>query len=95
MKIRLGYACISKTLDNVTSSHSYTYTNFEKEKDFKKLEEIIIKNFNDLEKLIDYNIKNNIHFYRLSPKLIPLATHKEVDFEYIKKYRKYYDKIAK
>ena len=95
MKIRLGYACISKTLDNVTSSHSYTYTNFEKEKNFKKLEEIIIKNFNDLEKLIDYNIKNNIHFYRLSPKLIPLATHKEVDFEYIKRYRKHYDKIAK
>lgn len=95
MKIRLGYACISKTLDNVTSSHSYTYTNFQKEKDLEKLNIIITKNFTDLEKIIDYNISNNIHFYRLSPKLIPLATHKEVDFDYIKKYENYYKKIGK
>ena len=29
MNIRLGYACISKTLD-ITSSHTITYTNYEK-----------------------------------------------------------------
>lgn len=95
MKVQLGYACISKTLDNVTSSHSYTYTNFKQENNFEKLDNIIKQNFNDLEKIIDYNIKNNIHFYRLSPKLIPLATHKEVDFDYINKYKNYYKKIAK
>jgi len=94
MKIRLGYACITKTLDNITSSHTYTYTNFQKEQDYQKLDETIIKNFTDLEKIIDYNQKNNIHFYRLSPKLIPLATHKEVDFDYSTKYKKYYKKIG-
>ena len=95
MKIRLGYVAISKTLDNVTSSSTVTYTNFNKDNDFDKLDKVIKSNFEDLEKILNYNIKNNIHFYRLTSKLIPLATHKDVDFEYIKKYDKYYDKISK
>ena len=35
------------------------------------------------------------HFYRLTSKLIPLATHKDVSFEYINKYKGYYEKISK
>ncbi|MEG0138875.1 MAG: UV DNA damage repair endonuclease UvsE, partial [Bacilli bacterium] len=66
----------------------------EKNKD-KKIEKIILSNLTNLEKIIDYNIKNNIHFYRLTSKLIPLATHEQVTFEYILKYRKYYEIIGK
>ena len=53
MLIRLGYACISETLDNVTSSSTYTYTNFMKEKNYDKLDRIIVSNFLDLEKIIN------------------------------------------
>ena len=95
MKIRLGYVAISKSLDNVTSSHNLSYTDFIKSgKDINKIYEKIEKNLNDLEKIINYNIKNNIHFYRLTSKLIPLATHREVKFEYIKKYRKKFKEIG-
>jgi len=87
MKIRLGYVAISKSLENVTSSHSISYTEFVKnEKNIKKIYEKINKNLIDLEKIIDYNIKNNIHFYRLTSKLIPLATHKDVSLNYRNKY---------
>lgn len=94
MIIRLGYVAISKTLDNVTSSSTITYTNFSKNRDYEKLDEVVKSNFEDLEKILIYNIKNNIHFYRLTSKLIPLATHKDVDFEYIERYKKYYEKIS-
>ena len=94
MLIRLGYACISETLDNVTSSSTYTYTNFMKEKDYDKLDRIIVSNFLDLEKIINYNIKNNIHFYRLSSGIIPLATKNDVLFDYINKYQYFYKKIG-
>ena len=87
MLVRLGYACISKTLDNTTTSSNYTYTSFQKEEDYEKLDKIIMSNLSDLEKIIDYNIKNNIHFYRMSSKLIPLATHEKVDFDYVTKYQ--------
>ena len=88
MLIRLGYVAISKSLDNVTSSHSLSYNNFLKsEKDISKIYERIESNLKDLEKIIDYNIKNNVHFYRLTSKLIPLATHNNVNFEYEEKYK--------
>lgn len=94
MRVRLGYACICESLDNVTSSTNYTYTAFLKEQDYSKLDSIIRSNLEDLEKIIDYNIKNDIHFYRLSSKLIPLATKDDVLFDYIDKYRDYYDRIG-
>ena len=43
MKIRLGYACISETIEG-TSSSTYSYTKYKEEKDDKKLEKIISSN---------------------------------------------------
>lgn len=94
MKVRLGYACISETL-GITSSSTYSYTNFSREHDFFKLDRIIMSNFFALEKILKYSIKNNIHFYRMSSNLIPLATKHEVEFDYINKYRGWYDKLGK
>ena len=93
MIIHLGYVSISLTL-NITSSKTITYTNFKKNNDYNKLNNIIIENLNNLEKIIDYNIKNNIHFYRLTSNLIPLATHNNLKFDYINKYHKQYKQIA-
>ena len=93
MIIRLGYVALYKTLD-ITSSKTITYTNYEKEKNINKIDSIIKENLSNLEKLIDYNIMNNIHFYRLTSKLIPLATKTDVVFDYIKKYKDYYDSIG-
>lgn len=93
MKIRLGYVSISKTLD-ISTSKTITYTEFIKNNDFNKLDNIIKENLCNLEKIIDYNIKNNVHFYRLTSKLIPLATLEEVDFDYIEGYKDYYKRIG-
>lgn len=93
MKIRLGYACVSETL-NITSSTPYSYTSFQKEKDFDKLDKIIKSNLSDLYEILIYNNKNNIHFFRLSSALIPLATLKEVEFDYINNYKDYYEILS-
>ena len=89
MNIRLGYACITKTLD-ITSSHTITYTNYEKlskEEQYKKLTEITTLNLNNLEQILIYNIKNNIHFYRMSSNIIPLATHNKVEYDALKIFK--------
>lgn len=93
MIVHLGYVSLSKTLD-ITPSKTITYTEFKKHNDFNKLDTIITENLNNLEKIIDYNIKNNIHFYRLTSKLIPLASHKEIKFDYIEKYQQQYQIIG-
>ena len=99
MKVRLGYVAISNKLGkNVTSSSTITYKNYSKiigkDNRINKLKAVISSNLTGLEKILKYNIENNIHFYRITSKLIPLVTHPEVgyyghremfkkDFEYI------------
>lgn len=94
MLVRLGYACISKTLVGVTSSTNYTYTSFNKDNNFDKLDRVIRSNLEDLIEILKYNYRNDIHFYRLSSNIIPLATHNMVMFDYIDKYKCYYNKIS-
>ena len=95
MKVRLGYACICTSLSGITTSSTYTYTSFNKDNDFEKLNKVIISNLEALIQILKFNQKNNIHFYRLSSNIIPLATHNKVIFDYLDKYKEYYDKIAK
>lgn len=95
MKVRLGYVALSKTINNLTTSSTITYTNY-KEKNYTvdKLLEITKNNLDNLNELLIYNIKNNIHFYRLTSKLVPLATHNDVNFDYITPLREIYVKIG-
>jgi len=99
MRVRLGYVAISKNLD-VTSSSMMTYTHYKKlglKQAQEKLNKIIMSNFRDLEMILNYNIKNNISFYRLTSNLIPLLTHNDVNIN-INKYKiefKYIGKIIK
>jgi UV DNA damage endonuclease len=82
MKIRLGYVAIALNLPKVTSSSHLTYTNYEKqgreEKKLDKLKTVTLSNLDDLYKILQYNVENKIHFYRITSALIPLATHPEV-----------------
>ena len=94
MKVRLGYACITNCI-NDSSSSPYTYSEYLKDGDIDKLDRVIISNLKSLNNIIDYNIKNNIHFYRISSKIIPLATKDDVKFDYTNKYKSYYDTIGK
>lgn len=93
MKIRLGYVAISKCFES--SFKTINYTNYLKYEDRdKRLDEIIKYNLNHLLEILKYNKKNNIHFYRISSNIVPLASHKDVDFDYITPYKNYYKKIA-
>lgn len=82
MKIRLGYVAIALNLPKVTSSSSVTYTNYQKlsndEQKLNKLKQVTLTNLDDLYKILQYNVENSIHFYRITSALVPLATHPDV-----------------
>jgi UV DNA damage endonuclease len=82
MRIRLGYVAIALNLPKVTSSSSVTYTNYNKlfseEQKLNKLKQVTLSNLDDLYKILQYNLKHQVHFYRITSALIPLATHPEV-----------------
>ena len=101
MKIRLGYVAISNALGKkVTSSSNVTYKTYSKitseEKKIEKLKSITHSNFEGLEKILRYNIENDIHFYRLTSALIPLTTHPDVpNWGYRKLFKKDFEYIGK
>lgn len=94
MRIRLGYVSIANAL-NITASSTYTYSEYLENKNIDKLDRVIVSNLLALESILKYNVKNNIHFYRMTSKLIPLATKEDVCFDYLDKYQEYYDNISK
>lgn len=104
MEIRLGYVAISNVLGKkVTSSSTVTFSNYSKitteEKRLEKLKTVALSNLVALEELLKYNIKNNIHFYRITSALVPLVTHPEVGYwghrEFYKKDFQYIGKLIK
>lgn len=98
MKVRLGYVAIALKLPKVTSSSNVTYTLYKKltsEEKINKLKQVTNSNFVDLKKILEYNIENNIHFYRITSALIPLATHPDVDWKYRTIFRVDFEIIGK
>ncbi len=96
MKVRLGYVALSKAMNEITTSSSVTYTNYvNKNYTVDKLINITENNLNNLKKLMIYNVKNSFHFYRLTSKLVPLATHDKVNFDYITPLTYKYKEIGK
>ena len=94
MIIRLGYVSINTTL-NLSTSKSITYTKFIEKNNYKLIDNVIKTNLESLLQILKYNACNNIHFYRLSSSVIPLATHPNINFDYLNNYDTYYDKIAR
>lgn len=87
--IRLGYVAMSMELKNASPSQTMTYTQFQKLDDrdaaIRKLERIALKNLENTFRMLKHNAASDIHFYRFTSRLIPLANHEELsDWNYIK-----------
>lgn len=85
---RLGYVAMSVHVKNASPSQTMTYRRFEqladREAAVTKLEQIAKSNLSNTLRLLKHNLAHDITFFRLSSKLVPLATHEELkDWNYI------------
>ncbi|MCA1057079.1 UV DNA damage repair endonuclease UvsE [Rossellomorea aquimaris] len=80
--IRLGYVAMSMNLQNASPSQTMTYKQFSSIKDreaaIRKLERIARSNLQNCLRLLKHNVLHDIHFFRFSSKLIPLANHPDL-----------------
>ena len=70
--INLGYAC--QLIENnkiISCSHTCTMKTINKGNYIPILIEKSKLNLNNLQYILDYNLKNNINFFRISAELIP------------------------
>ncbi|MCC5803994.1 UV DNA damage repair endonuclease UvsE [Rossellomorea vietnamensis] len=80
--VKLGYVAMSMNLQNASPSQTMTYKQFagikDREAAIHKLERIAKSNLQNCLRLLKHNVLNEIHFFRFSSKLIPLANHPEL-----------------
>ena len=86
--VRLGYVAMSTELVNSSPSQTMTFTQFQKisnrEAAIRKLERIAKSNLKNCLRLLKHNKGNEIHFFRFSSRLIPLANHEALgDWDYL------------
>lgn len=85
----IGYACITIGVADTQLSRC-TVKNASEE----KLKSIIKANLHALEKMIDYNIKNEISLYRISSDIIPFASHPVNQIKWWDEYQEDFDRIG-
>ncbi|AWB43361.1 UV DNA damage repair endonuclease UvsE [Paenibacillus sp. CAA11] len=84
MKVRFGYVAMStsEVMKGVSPSKTMTMKSFQKIADrpaaIRKLEHIAAENLHNTLRLLKHNTYNDIKVYRLTSKLIPLATHQDL-----------------
>ncbi|WP_462412651.1 UV DNA damage repair endonuclease UvsE [Neobacillus sp. Marseille-QA0830] len=88
MIVRLGYVAMSMELQNASPSQTMTFAQFSRIKDreaaIRKLARVAESNLDNCLRLLKHNVANEIHFFRFSSRLIPLANHPELpDWDYM------------
>ncbi|MDZ5474588.1 UV DNA damage repair endonuclease UvsE [Bacillus sp. 31A1R] len=87
--VRLGYVAMSMELQNCSPSQTMTFKQFSQIKDreaaINKLERIAVSNLENILRLLKHNVGNQVHFFRLTSRIIPLANHEELaDWKYMR-----------
>lgn len=91
--VKLGYVAMSVNIQNCSPSQTMTYTQFSKleqrQAAIHRLERIAQSNLANCLRLLKHNEAHDIRFFRLSSRLVPLATHEALkDWNYIEPIKK-------
>lgn len=82
MLVRLGYVAMSMTLQNASPSQTMTHRQFsnipDRDAAIRKLERIAKSNLSNCLRLLKHNLANDIEFFRLTSRIIPLANHEDL-----------------
>ncbi|MDF0726649.1 UV DNA damage repair endonuclease UvsE [Cytobacillus sp. S13-E01] len=85
MRIRFGYVSTALSLWDCSPSKTMTFTRWkqlEKSDREQKLKEITKHNLKSTLRMIYYNLSHELHLYRMSSSIVPLATHPEVMWDF-------------
>ncbi len=96
--MRFGYVSHAVALWDCSPAKTMTFTTWKKlgkQEREEKLYNITTQNLMHTLRILHYNIAHEIPLYRLSSSIVPLATHPEVDFDYIDIFTPFWRKMGK
>ncbi|MBE7119400.1 UV DNA damage repair endonuclease UvsE [Bacillus cereus] len=97
MIMRFGYVSHAMALWDCSPAKTMTFTSWKKLKKQEredKLYTVTLQNLEHTIRILHYNIAHEIPLYRLSSSIVPLATHPEVEFDYIQLFAPLWRKIG-
>ncbi len=75
--MKVGYPCLNRTLE-CTSSRTFRLKNYGE----KRLKETVEDNLECLKKILAFNVKNDLYFFRITSDLVPFASHPVCEFDW-------------
>jgi UV DNA damage endonuclease len=86
MKIRFGYVANATCLWEASPAKTLTFKRFSmlgQEQGMKKLLEVTKQNIENTRRILYYNTAHQIEVYRLSSSIVPLATHPDIEWDFV------------
>ncbi|MEK4650134.1 UV DNA damage repair endonuclease UvsE [Niallia sp. FSL W8-0954] len=97
MKIRFGYVANALGLWDASPSKALTFSRYSalpKQEATEKLLAVTAQNLKNTKRILYYNAANEIPLYRLSSSLVPLATHPDVDWDFITPFQEQWRELG-
>ncbi|WP_221566846.1 UV DNA damage repair endonuclease UvsE [Alkalihalobacillus sp. TS-13] len=98
--VRLGYVAMSLKVKNASPSQTMTIKNFSQIENrsaaMLKLERIARSNLQNTLRILRHNAAHDIKFYRMTSRLVPLATFEELpDWDYMRAIEEHLEEVGK
>ena len=87
--MKIGYPCINRTLECKTN-RTFRLKSYSE----SRLVETVENNLNCLNRILKYNIKNNILFFRITSDIVPFASHPICKYNWQERFRAKFEKIG-
>ncbi len=87
--MKIGYPCINNSLD-CTSNRTFRLINYSQE----RLIETVYQNLECLQKILDFNVKNKLLFFRIGSQLVPFASHEINSFDWADYFKKEFKEMG-
>lgn len=97
MKIRFGYVSHALSLYDCSPAKTLTLTRYkamEQNERLNKLIDVTSQNIQNTFRALYYNVSHQIPLYRMSSSMVPLATHPDVEFDYLNIFHNEFKEIG-
>ena len=88
--MRIGYPCINNSI-GCTANNTFRIKSYSHE----RLIETVDKNLDALMMILQFNVENNLLFFRIGSSLVPFASHAICDFDWAKHFKQRFDEVGK